>query len=97
MKTVRSIELPDDVNYKLTKKRALNKNFAMIYIGQTTIGSLYRNLIRIGESIAIGRSLSNLTYTTEVTKIRVLKDKIVFHTLNSVYELVEVNDPKDTK
>ena len=96
MKIVKSIELPDDVDYRLTKKRALNENFAIIYDGQTVIGHLHRNAIKVGNGVAIG-SGRDCIFTTEVTKIRVLKNKVVFHTLNSVYELVEVNDPKDTK
>jgi len=94
MKTVRSIELPDDVDYKLTKKSSLNKNFAIIVKGQTTVGPLRINPIKLGQGVVVGRGISNSIFTTEVTKIRVLKNKVVFHTLNSIYELVEVTNEK---
>lgn len=91
MKIVKSIELPADSNYKLTKISSLNKNPVMIAKNHSVIGILHWNLIKLGRNvIVVGNGFSNIIYTTEVTKIRVLKRKIVFHTLNSIYELKEV-------
>lgn len=90
MKTVKSIELPD-VKYKLTKLGSLNKNTTMIDKGMSVIGPLHLEHILLGQSVAVGR-LGNSFYTTEVTKIILKRNKVIFHTLNSIYELVEVND-----
>lgn len=90
-KKIISIELPEGVDYKLTKRSSLNKNFAIITKGQSVVGKLTPNPIILGSGVIVaGLSRNDCIYTTEVTKIRVLKKKVIFHTLNSIYELEEV-------
>lgn len=88
-KKISSLELPD-VDYKITKTGSLNTNFAMIGEGDYRIGPLQTNPIQVGHGVAVGRGFSNSFYTTVVTKIILDKNKVIFHTLNSIYELEEV-------
>jgi hypothetical protein len=97
MKTVKSIELPTDCNYKLTKKGRLNNSPSMMDKGVVTVGPLRTSPIQVGHGVIFGRGMDNAWYTTIVTKIIIKKNKVVFHTLNSIYELEEVNDSNDTK
>jgi hypothetical protein len=95
--TITSIELPEDSIYKLTKKRTLSSGYyPAVGVSHCVIGVLYPNKIQIGTSVSVGKGFSsNSLLTTPITKIRVLKHKVIFHTLNSVYELVEVNESEN--
>jgi len=95
MKTIKSIELPTDCNYKLTKKGKLNSSMSMMDKGVVTIGPLQTSPIQVGHGVVFGRGTDNAWFTTIVTKIIVKKNKVVFHTLNSIYELEEVNDSEN--
>jgi len=97
MKVITDIELPQKSTYKLTKKKALNKNAYFIAKGDFVIGNLDTNPIRVGNRCTVSETWTRCISTSPVVKIKVLKKKIILTTENSIYELVEVYETTDTK
>lgn len=92
-KKIKSLELPEDVKYRLTKKKAVNQNSFFIVEGQSVEGVLTSNPIKIGESCSVqGSRMSDAIFTSLVKEIKLKKGSkvITIVTLNSVYELEEL-------
>jgi hypothetical protein len=94
MSKIKSIELPDDVEYKLTKVKSTNGYQPNISVGRVITGDLWTNPISVGGSCMVGRGFSDTITTSMVLKIKLTKksNKIILHTENSIYELEEYNE-----
>lgn len=91
-KKINSLELPDDVEYKLTKKKAVNTNSFFIVEGQSITGDLRTNPIKVGERCSVFRTFSDCISTSLVKEIKIKRGSkvVTLVTENSVYELEEV-------
>ena len=103
MKTVNSIELPENSIYRLTKVRSLDPGaFSFIDTDQSATGLLHNNTLTVGRRCGVSDSLDyrNSILTSNITKITIYKKdsrNITITTQNSVYELVELDDEVDSE
>jgi len=87
MQKIKGIELPDAL-YKLNKVKSLRDG---ILPNVNLVGRFpFSTTITVGLSVAFCGVPT--WFTTPVTKIKVLKNKVIFHTENSIYELEEVHE-----
>lgn len=90
MQNIKSIELPEDSVYKMTKIKAIKNPDTLSSVSVS--GAILSNPIVLGYPCMItDKTISSAgLITTKVLKIELNKSKILIHTENSVYEIEEV-------